>query len=58
MAELSRTGHLPAIHRFIGLRGEGSKFAREFIANVVYEARPQPKDHKLPSKDGVPSLLH
>ena len=43
--------------RFVGLRGEGGKLSREIPASVVYEARPQPKDHKVGVDKGAPSLL-
>jgi hypothetical protein len=42
---------------YIGLRGEGTKNQRKAVANAVYEAVPQLKDHRLPSQDGAPSML-
>lgn len=42
---------------YIGLRGEGTKNQRKVVANAVYEAVPQLRDHRLPSQDGAPSML-
>eukprot|EP00252_Welwitschia_mirabilis_P009499 TRINITY_DN2213_c0_g1_i1.p1 TRINITY_DN2213_c0_g1~~TRINITY_DN2213_c0_g1_i1.p1 ORF type:complete len:204 (+),score=42.88 TRINITY_DN2213_c0_g1_i1:227-838(+) len=37
---------------FIGLRGEATKNKRDTVATIVYEALPNPSDHKLPSERG------
>jgi hypothetical protein len=42
---------------YIGLRGEGTKNQRKVVANAVYEAVPNVKDHRLPSQDGAPAML-
>lgn len=59
----SLTLHFPNSHGgdatriwYIGLRGETTGHRREAVTNVVYEARPQLKDHRLPAEDGAPQM--
>eukprot|EP00899_Mesostigma_viride_P015638 jgi/Mesvir1/24075/Mv10797-RA.1 len=33
---------------YIGFKGESTQMRRDAVATVVYEAAPQPKDHKVP----------
>eukprot|EP00897_Mesotaenium_endlicherianum_P006882 jgi/Mesen1/6221/ME000320S05413 len=42
---------------YIGLRGEASQFTRQPVTNIIYEAMPNPHDHKLPSETGTPQIL-
>ncbi|XP_057813483.1 uncharacterized protein LOC131027440 isoform X2 [Cryptomeria japonica] len=37
---------------YIGLRGEATQMKRDVVATIVYEALPNPSDHKLPSETG------
>lgn len=41
---------------FIGLRGEGTGHNRDMIVTAVYEARPQPQDHEVPSDEKAARL--
>lgn len=42
---------------FIGLQGEATQIKRDAITNVVYEALPNPAEHKLPSENHAPTIL-
>ncbi|KAH7424715.1 hypothetical protein KP509_11G020900 [Ceratopteris richardii] len=42
---------------FIGLKGEATQLKRDAVAHVVYEALPNPADHRLPAESNVPSIL-
>eukprot|EP00250_Pteridium_aquilinum_P022703 c25583_g1_i1 orf=328-936(-) len=42
---------------FIGLKGEATQLKRDAVANIVYEALPNPAEHKLPSGGTVPTVL-
>ncbi|CAM6015630.1 unnamed protein product [Sphagnum balticum] len=42
---------------YIGLRGEATQLKRDVVATTVYEAIPNPSDHRLPSESGAPQVL-
>nr|ABK26072.1 unknown [Picea sitchensis] len=42
---------------YIGLRGEASQIKRDTVANIVYEAMPNPSEHKLPAETGGTSQV-
>eukprot|EP00270_Netrium_digitus_P010385 TRINITY_DN3218_c0_g1_i2.p1 TRINITY_DN3218_c0_g1~~TRINITY_DN3218_c0_g1_i2.p1 ORF type:complete len:205 (+),score=33.20 TRINITY_DN3218_c0_g1_i2:163-777(+) len=42
---------------YIGIRGEATNINREAVANVVYEAMPNPSDHKLPATLSASQVL-
>lgn len=42
---------------FIGLQGEATQIKRDAITNVVYEALPNPAEHKFPSENHAPTIL-
>uniref|UniRef100_A0A0D6QX95 PITH domain-containing protein n=1 Tax=Araucaria cunninghamii TaxID=56994 RepID=A0A0D6QX95_ARACU len=42
---------------YIGLRGEATQIKRDVVATIVYEALPNPSDHKLPSETGGTSQV-
>ncbi|XP_065851550.1 uncharacterized protein [Euphorbia lathyris] len=41
----SFAGDISRIH-YIGFKGEATQLKRDFVANIVYEIRPNPSDHK------------
>eukprot|EP00850_Spirogloea_muscicola_P005216 SM000023S07672 [mRNA] locus=s23:735661:737895:- [translate_table: standard] len=49
-------GSTTRIH-YIGFRGEATQMSREVVATAVYEAMPNPQDHKVPDQLGVPEVL-
>ncbi|CAM6039934.1 unnamed protein product [Sphagnum compactum] len=42
---------------YIGLRGEATQLKRDVVATTVYEAIPNPSEHRLPSESGAPQVL-
>jgi hypothetical protein len=42
---------------YIGFRGEVTKMKRDAIANTVYEAVPNPSEHKITQESGMPQVL-
>lgn len=42
---------------YIGLRGEATQIKRDTVANIVYEAMPNPSEHKLPAETGGTSQV-
>jgi len=42
---------------YVGLRGEATQLKRDVVATTVYEAIPNPSDHRLPSESGAPQVL-
>eukprot|EP00249_Psilotum_nudum_P032593 c48335_g1_i1 orf=178-786(+) len=42
---------------FIGLKGEATQIRRDAVTTIVYEALPNPSDHKLPSEVGNPEII-
>ncbi|MCO5593885.1 hypothetical protein L7F22_047905 [Adiantum nelumboides] len=42
---------------FIGLQGEATQLKRDAVANIVYEALPNPAEHRVPAENNVPTVL-
>ncbi|MCO5559060.1 hypothetical protein L7F22_012652 [Adiantum nelumboides] len=40
---------------FIGLQGEATQLKRDAVANIVYEALPNPTEHRVPIENNVPT---
>ncbi|MCO5551473.1 hypothetical protein L7F22_004977 [Adiantum nelumboides] len=42
---------------FIGVQGEATQLKRDAVANIVYEALPNPAEHRVPAENNVPTVL-